>query len=49
MERKEGAWMEVLGAKDEVAKERCMEVYKKEKGKVRKLIYQRKKEINEQL
>ena len=48
VERKEGAWKEVLGARDEVAKERCMETYKEEKRKVKKCIYQSKKEVIEQ-
>ena len=29
--RKEAAWKEVLGAREEVAKERCMEAYKEER------------------
>ena len=37
--RKEVAWREMLGARDEAAKERCLEVYKKEKRKVKRLIY----------
>ena len=40
-------WKEVLGARDEVAKERCMEVYEEEKRKVKKCIYQSKNEVNE--
>ena len=39
VERKEAAWKEVLGAKDEVAKERCAEVSKKEKRNVKRCIY----------
>ena len=30
VERKEAAWKEVLGAKDEAAKDRCMETYKED-------------------
>ena len=30
-ERKEIAWKEVFGARDEIAKDRCMENYKEEK------------------
>ena len=45
VERKEAAWKKVLGAKDEVAKERCMVTKKK---KVKRCIYQRKNEVNEQ-
>ena len=37
---------EVLGARDEVAKDRCMEVYKEEKRKVKRCTYQSKKEVN---
>ena len=35
VERKEVAWREVLGARDEVAKDRCMEAYKEEKAFIR--------------
>ena len=28
VERKEAAWKEVLGAREDIAKDRCMEVYK---------------------
>ena len=42
------AWREILGVRDEVAKDRCMEVYKKEKRKVKQCIYQSKKEVNEE-
>ena len=31
IERKEAAWRKVLGVRDEVAKDRCMMVYKGEK------------------
>ena len=31
VERNETAWREVLAATDEVAKDRCMEIYKEEK------------------
>ena len=33
VERKKVAWKEVLGSRDEVAKEKCMEAYKAEKVK----------------
>ena len=46
--RKMAAWMEVLGARDKVVKDRRMEVYKEEKRKVKRCIYQSKKEANEQ-
>ena len=46
VKKKEAAW-KVLGARDEGAKERCLEVYREEKRKVKRSIYQRK-EINEQ-
>ena len=39
---------EVLGAKDEDAKELCREVYKEEKRKVKGCIYQSKKKVHEQ-
>ena len=41
VERKNAVWREVLGARDEVAKDRCMEIYK-EKKKVK--IYTRAKQ-----
>ena len=31
VERKEAVWREVLGGRDEFAKDRCMVVYKEEK------------------
>ena len=31
IKRKEDAWKQVLGARDEAAKERCMEAYREEK------------------
>ena len=37
----------MLRARDKVAKERCMEVYKQEKRKVKGLIYQSKDEVSE--
>ena len=46
-ERKEVVWREILGAKDEIAKERYMEVYKEGKRKVKMCIYQNKTEVNE--
>ena len=46
--RKEAAWKEVLEARDEAAKERCIEAYKEEKRKVKRCIYQSKKKVNEQ-
>ena len=33
--RKEAAWKEVLAASNEKAKQRCMEVYREENGKVK--------------
>ena len=44
----EAAWREVLGARDEVAKERCTKVYKEEQRKAKKCIYKNKKKVNEQ-
>ena len=46
--RKEAGWKGVLVASDEETKERCMEVYRKEKRKVKRCIIQRKKIVNEQ-
>ena len=40
---KEATW-KVLATSDEETKERCMEVYREEKRKVKRCIYQRKKE-----
>ena len=45
VEKKEDTWKEALRAGDEIAKERCMEVYKE---KVKRCIYEGKKEVNEQ-
>ena len=45
VKRKEAAWIEVLGAKDEAVKEKCLEAYKKRKVKM--CIYQNKEEVNE--
>ena len=46
--RNEAACKEVLGARDEEARERCLEVYKAEKRTVKRCIYQSKKKVNEQ-
>ena len=46
--RKEAAWKEVLAASDEKAKERCREVYREEKGKIKWCKYQSKEKVNEQ-
>ena len=40
--------MDVLGARDEEAIERCLEVYKEEKREVKRSIYQSKEEVQEQ-
>ena len=48
VERKEDAWKEVLGARNEDATERYLEVYKEEKRKVKRYIYQSEKEVQEQ-
>ena len=45
---KESAWKEVLVARDEDAKERCLKVYKEEKRKAKRYIYQSKEEVQEQ-
>ena len=38
----------MLSAKEEDAKEKCLEVYKEEKIKVKRCIYQSKEEVHEQ-
>ena len=38
---------EVLGARDEDARERCLEIYKEEKRKVKRCIYWNKKDVQE--
>ena len=48
VQRKKGAWKEILGARDNVANERCMEACKKEKINVKRCIYQNKKNGYEQ-
>ena len=47
VKRKKAAW-KVLGARDEDSRERCWELYKEENRKVRRCIYQSKKDIQEQ-
>ena len=37
-----------MGARDENARERCLEVYKEEKRKVKRCIYGSKEEVQEQ-
>ena len=49
VEGKDASCRELLEARDEVAKERCMEAYKTEKRKIKRCIYQSKKEVNKQL
>ena len=46
--KKEAAWDEMLGARDEKEKERFMDAYREEKRKIKRCIYQNKKEVNEQ-
>ena len=48
VKRREDAWKEVLGSRDKDAGERCLEVYKEEKRKVKRCIYQSKNEVQEQ-
>ena len=48
VERKEAAWREILGTRNEAANNRCVDIYKEEKRKVKRYIYQSKKDINEQ-
>ena len=43
VKRKKDAWKQVLGARDEAAKERSMEIYREEKRKVKSCIYIRVK------
>ena len=38
----------MFGARDEDVKERCLEVYKEEKRKVKRCIYQSRKEVQEE-
>ena len=45
--RKESAWKQALAVSDE-EKKRCLEAYSKERRKVKRCIYQRKKKVNEQ-
>ena len=46
--KKEAAWKEVLGDRDEDSKEICLEVYKEENRNVKGCMYQNKKEVHEQ-
>ena len=39
----------MLGVRDEDARERCLEVYKEEKRKVERCLYQIKKKVQEQI
>ena len=48
VKRKEDAWKEMLGARDEDAREMCLEVYKEKKGKIKRCIYRSKEEVQEQ-
>ena len=48
VQRKEDAWKEVLEARDEYARERCLGVYREKKRKVKRFISQSKKEVHEQ-
>ena len=45
--RKEAAWKEVVATSNEEVKERCMEMYREEKRKVKRYIYHSKKKANE--
>ena len=49
VEGKQAAQKGVLGDTGEITEERYMEVYKKEKRKVKRCIYQIKQEVNESL
>ena len=46
-EKKEAAWKEKLGAKDEFAKERCMEAYKEEKRMLKGVYFRIKRKKNQ--
>ena len=35
VKRKEAAWKDVLGARDEDEKERCLEIYKKKRARIK--------------
>ena len=48
IKRKEGAWKEVLGAREKDARERRLEAFKEEKRKVKRCIHQSKEEAQEQ-
>ena len=48
VKRKDSAWNEVLGVRDEGTKERCIEAYREEDRKIKRCIYQSKEKINEQ-
>ena len=43
VERKEAAWKEVLGARDAAAKDRCIEVYKEEKRRLKGVFIRAKR------
>ena len=45
VKRKEAEWKKVLGVGDKAAKERCIEVYKEEKIKVKRCIYLSRTEV----
>ena len=48
VKRREGTWKELLRARDEAGKERSVEAYKKEKGKVKRCTDRIRKEVNGQ-
>ena len=48
VKKKEDAW-KVLGGRDENARERCLEIQKEEKRKIKTCIYLSKKEVQEQV
>ena len=48
VKRKDADWEELLGARDEHTKERCMEAYKEEVRKVKSCIYRSKGEVHKQ-
>ena len=46
VKRKEDGWKEILGARDEDVQERCLEVYKEEKRKVKGAFIKERRSYN---
>ena len=49
MERKEAEGKEVLGVREEVVKERCVQINKEEEKRIKSCLYESKDEKSEQL